>query len=536
MKPRLWMMLLGLLGLTLACATPAQLPMVTSSPPPTPLSTPKPSPLPQPPPTPSPSVSAWPTFPPYDPDDLNAHYQAMRPGFEEDVDALANRTRYWLMLDLNLDPVRIWGVERIRFTNHTPDTLSSLVLRLYPNHLAGYSILQVYDITIDGVPVEGEHDVADTVLRVPLPDRLAPDEMVEAELTFTMTLPSEGPLGWGQIGNVGDTTVMASFFPMLSVYEEGAWWETEPSLMGDPVYSETALFDVWLYAPSDTSVATTGVLIGTESDNEATLYHFATGPVRDFALGISSEFELLSEEVDGITVNVWSAPGDNEDDRRVLDMTELALSFFNEQFWPYPFTEFDVLETRIDAAGIEYPGLIYLTSFGWGDDDPFTEWLIVHETAHQWWYSVVGNDQVGEPWLDEGLTEYSVELYFYHIHGEHEGELAHQQFQSEVENYVSRHGGVRLPIGMPTDAYPGLAEYSTFVYSGGALLLDTLAEQYGRDAVQLLLQTYFQDFRYGVAHSEDLEALVREQLGEEAQALFREWVYGDPQEEVTPTP
>ncbi len=28
------------------------------------------------------------------------------------------------------------------------------------------------------------------------------------------------------------------------------------------------------------------------------------------------------------------------------------------------------------------------------------EWIVVHEVLHQWWYSLVGNDQVNEPWLD----------------------------------------------------------------------------------------------------------------------------------------
>ena len=40
------------------------------------------------------------------------------------------------------------------------------------------------------------------------------------------------------------------------------------------------------------------------------------------------------------------------------------------------------------------------------------EYLIAHETAHQWWYSVIGNDEINEPWLDEALTEYSTILYF----------------------------------------------------------------------------------------------------------------------------
>ena len=50
------------------------------------------------------------------------------------------------------------------------------------------------------------------------------------------------------------------------------------------------------------------------------------------------------------------------------------------------------------------------------------EYVTVHETAHQWWYGVVGNDQIDEPWLDEALTEYSTILYYGHRYGKRYGE------------------------------------------------------------------------------------------------------------------
>lgn len=45
------------------------------------------------------------------------------------------------------------------------------------------------------------------------------------------------------------------------------------------------------------------------------------------------------------------------------------------------------------------------------------EYVIAHETAHQWWYSAVGNDEISEPWLDEALTEYSTIVYFEQKYG-----------------------------------------------------------------------------------------------------------------------
>jgi aminopeptidase N len=68
------------------------------------------------------------------------------------------------------------------------------------------------------------------------------------------------------------------------------------------------------------------------------------------------------------------------------------------------------------ADGMEYDGLYFLGReyFAAYDGTPqnYLTALAAHETAHQWWYGLVGNDQALEPWLDEALCTYS-ELLFY---------------------------------------------------------------------------------------------------------------------------
>ncbi len=43
---------------------------------------------------------------------------------------------------------------------------------------------------------------------------------------------------------------------------------------------------------------------------------------------------------------------------------------------------------------------------------------VVHEAAHEWFYSLVGNDQVKDPWLDESLAQYATLRYYAEQYGE----------------------------------------------------------------------------------------------------------------------
>ncbi len=69
---------------------------------------------------------------------------------------------------------------------------------------------------------------------------------------------------------------------------------------------------------------------------------------------------------------------------------------------PYPYPTFVVAETG-GGSGMESPGLIWIPrGLGAGQ----LPWLVSHETAHQWFYSLVGNDQARQPFADEAMADF----------------------------------------------------------------------------------------------------------------------------------
>ncbi len=94
----------------------------------------------------------------------------------------------------------------------------------------------------------------------------------------------------------------------------------------------------------------------------------------------------------------------------------------------------------------------------------------VHETAHQWWYARVANDQALEPWLDEALATYSEYLFYSHFHPE----LVKWWWGYRVD-YFQPAGWVNQRIYDYGGSYP----YRDGVYLRGARFFDQLRQRMG---------------------------------------------------------
>jgi hypothetical protein len=458
------------------------------------------------------------------PEFASKQYLAMRPDAWRDIDDFENGVNYWLDLTLE-EPAHLTGRERIRYVNKTQDSLSVIVLRTYLNALAGETALSISDTRVDGQLAASEWADGNSVFQIPLKEEIGPGESIEITLQFALVLSPDVRISYGRLANHDGVVVLSAFFPQLSVYENGGWWTAWPSPQGDPAYSEAALFDVTLTAPSELKVASTGVILtSVKLENNTTEYTIVTGPVRDFSLAVSRDFELLSATQDDVTINIWSAPGDSDADHFALDKALAALRTFDEQFGAYPLAELDIVEAPIDAGGIEYPGLVYLADSIWEKGNDFFEVVLAHEISHQWWYGVVGDNQVEQPWVDEALADYSVEVYYRQSYGENAGRNIRDQYQESLDQYLAS-GARQMPVDLPVSAYDGY-QYGVFVYMTGALFYSHLYEDYDPALLRDFLRAFYQQYRYRIAHTEDLRRMVGEFFGADAETFFDEWIEG----------
>jgi hypothetical protein len=429
-------------------------------------------------------------------------------------------TEYRLDVTVAPDLSEITGQAHVRYTNREAVPLDVVYLHLYPNLWDGG--MTVTEARVNGAPVETTYPAGDDVIGLPLAAPLPPGESVELALNFSVPVPSGDGVGnYGEFALQEGVLALAHFYPTVAVYDTD-WRLETPAPHGDVIFQDASLYDVTLTAPADLTVVATGATLGktANADGSAT-WRLGGGPMRDFNVVASRDYLSASTQVGDMTVNSYFLPGDEEGGRQALDWAAQALTIYQKEFGAYPYRELDVVETGTSAGGIEYPGLIAVASRLYSDPkrQAFFESATVHEVGHQWWYNVVGNDQLNHPWLDEALTQYATYRYFQNAYGEAGG----QGFIDSLNGRWAAVGRDEKPIGLPGVDYAA-KEYGAIVYGRGPLFFLALRDRLGADKMTELLRRYYAEQAWDIATPEELRALAEEVAGESLADLWAEWV------------
>ncbi|NIM96022.1 MAG: hypothetical protein GTO18_20165 [Anaerolineales bacterium] len=415
------------------------------------------------------------------------------------------------------------GREEILYINQEQAGLKELVLRLYPNYLflvGGCDHhMEVGDVRVNSEPADFKYIISNTGILIRLPQTLLQNETVQIEMSFAMLLEPYAQGIW---------KVPHSYL-LLAVRDENGW-RTDLPTNGDLVYSESGLHVIDLMVPKRMNIAATGTETNRKDLGEdMRIYTFTAPGMRDFTFFLGEELQRAQTTVDGTTIYLWHV----SDDPLVNDKLEIvadAVSFFDNTFGSYPYADMDIV-TRYDpewwgpgGSGMEYPGLSTYTHHteNW-------QWNLVHEVVHQWWFGVVGNDVLMEPWLDEALAEYSTYLYFREAYDE---EYASEVFYENVlKDYIEigkEYGRVSggEPVGLSVYDFPTFdAMYSWIVYGKGALFLDKLREELGHNVFLRFLQEYYRQHKYQVATGESFKETAEQVSGVDLDELFDRWVW-----------
>ena len=457
---------------------------------------------------------------------LSSYQADLRPEFAADVEAVPNATRYFIQATLIPgEPPTLTGVERVRYTNTETVTLDALYFRLYPN-LPGYGgSMTVERVVLNGASAETRLEAKGSALRVALDPPLAPGAAVDLTLWFSATLPTDISSGYGVFAFADGVYALAGFYPTIPVYDSNGWNVEIAPAYGDVTFTDVAFYRVRLTAPADLVAAMSGSTLETRDNGDGTRTWVAVGgPMRDFYVAMSADYKVVSEQVDGTQVNSYYRSAQAEGGKLALRYAADALRLFSEEFGPYPYAELDVIATPTTAGGIEYPGAIVVAQGLYDQPGGFFEVATAHEVAHQWWYGLVGSDQLDDPWLDESLTSYSEYLYYQETAGQARADYIKERVFEEPYRNAQKAGhdrGVAGPVASFSEE-----DYGAIVYGKGPLFFDAVRARMGDRAFFAALRAYLTAHRYGIAYPNDLVKAFDDASAQPIDDLYKFWILG----------
>lgn len=480
-------------------------------------------------------------------DRLAPYRLAMLPEYRSLLDELGPLPEYNVRIRLDPDDLRYRGQMEVRIPPAPEGSVpEAFYFRLYPNlaHYAGGMRIDLATVNGQGAPFS--YLASDTAIQIAVPpSAAAAGQPVTVGLQWTGKARSWPDERYSLFGQGHGVISLPLAYPILAVQDsshDGGWNLAMGDVQGDAAFSEIGLYQATITVPAGYSVVSTGAVRSvTEHDvdevaaEEAATaegdapdarqwmdWQIVSGPVREFAVFVSDQYHLAETKADGVRVNSWYLPGDDVTGRAAAEYTAAALRIYNKLFGAYPYNELDVVAGPLNFRGMEYPGLFELGVDLYRKNADELEFRIAHEAAHQWWYNLVGNDPVHSPWLDEGLAEFSTYFYTLLTSGQERADrLVARRWEAPYNVVLDL--GLDAAADLPVDAYQP-RNYETIIYGKAALFHNELRKVMGDAQYLDMLRDYARRYRFRVATSDDLVALLQEYGGSEIMDLYERWI------------
>ncbi len=442
---------------------------------------------------------------------------------------ISGASRYQIALTIPPDFLAPEGTLSVRYTNQETKPLTDIFFRLPPNSSGG--AIEVSNVKAGGLPCDTEVVSEGSALRVILPQNLQIGKGIDISLSFQLAVPTVMGGNYGLFGYFEDTLAMDVFFPIIPVFNEQGWNVEVPPLNGDLIFTDPSFFNVTIIAPENLVLVASGKKVGEEKRNGTMRTQFVAGPTRDFFLAGSVGFKTLTTKVDEITIRSTFPSQFEEAGKLALQIGERAMQVFIKRFGAYPFSEFDIVVTPMQAGGMEYSGAtaIMLELFDVkkqisGMPAPvLLESTIAHELAHQWFFSQVMNDPLTEPWLDEAFAQFATYIYYLDAYGAQAADQYAQNWQARVDRTTNK---TKL-IGLPAGEYLDAKEYSGIVYGRGPLFIAELETLFGEQKFSQFLKDYNNAFRWKIVDTKGFMEFAEQECKCDLDGLFMEWVFDE---------
>ncbi|MGE5402282.1 MAG: M1 family aminopeptidase [Ignavibacteriales bacterium] len=281
--------------------------------------------------------------------------------------------------------------------------------------------------------------------------------------------------------------------------------------------------DVWVTALGSFTVVSNGTFMGTVQNTDGTVTtkwknHY---PIAQYLISIAmTNYSLYTNyfkysPTDSMIVTHYVFPESlTPDAKGLLDKTVDMLRIYSDKFGLYPFIKEKYGHAQFGwGGGMEHQTVTSLVSFG--------EDLVSHELGHQWFGDKITCKDWHHIWLNEGFATYCTGVYYEGSRGR----IAYDQYMNSEMNLAKDAVG---SIYVQDISSINQIFDSRRSYSKGSVVLHMLRGIVGDSVFFQILRTYLNDpkLAYGVAVTEDFQAVAEKIYGKSLDYFFKEWIYG----------
>jgi len=481
------------------------------------------------------------------------------------LSARADAPEYDINAVVDVSRHSISATQVVKFTNGSDQPVSNLYFHIYPhrrytkneirvmNRYAGYFKVNPYpegfqsgDLDIkavrgSGTPlpyiIEGEDR---TILNIALSQPLLPGQTITVDMEFSVRVPhSYGRFGWHE-----NIILLTRWYPVLSVLDNAGWHNHPFYIYHQPFFSDAAYYKLSLTVPQDQQVVS-GCVPGQSTinpDGTKTVTFEKDAPMRDLGVGISPDFKAVELRQGNYKIFSYYVHGNRAAAQAAAGHAAALMRYYEARFGPYPYKEFSIVPGYLGFGGDQSSGLIFIDTRLYrlpGILSRYFDFLVSHETGHQWFYNIVGSDEYQEMFLDEGMNSYWVLRYLEDTYGRDAKVMNLPKYLTWLipnfsfrDTAISRYmylakGGYDRPVVGKLSSFREPSSIFALAYGKGSAILIMLESYLGRETFDRIVRRYTREFVFKNFSLDAFRRIANEESGRNLDNFFEQWFKTD---------
>jgi aminopeptidase N len=431
------------------------------------------------------------------------HYNPDRPGQVEHI-----------FLDLNLDIDRkiCTGTCQIRL-NPVRSGITQLVLDAVD--------LNIQEVRIGRAKQSFDYDDEHLVIR--LKQETTVGKVITVAIAYSVIEPQRGLYFIGPEPDYPDKPTQ--------VWTQG---EDEDSRFWFPCFDypgQLATSEIRVRVPQPFLAISNGELIETSLEDNKMVYHWLQKEIHPTYLMTLAvgDFAEIRDEWQSKPVLYYVEKGLEDSARLSMGKTPRMMEFLSEKYGvPYPYPKYaqvcvaDFIFGGMENTSTTLLGDRYLLDERAAIDNRWTESLVVHELAHQWFGDLVVIKHWSHAWIKEGMASYSEVMWTEQEYGA--DDAAYYRLNEARSYFNEDRDRYRRPV--VTHIYRAAIElYDRHIYEKGACIYHMLRAELGEDLFWKAIHTFVQDNAHSTVETIDLVRAIDQATGRNLAFLFDQYVF-----------